>query len=170
MSQSWKVSWFPIHSIATVDGKHKKVIKATAKDIVKKFLENMNDQRENVKEQRQAIFSDFPIEGSPNVIIEDQTYVLSTAAVENANQSKSKMHIFFNSISIRCLFKFNDMKIQHYFTFEFCRVWGQSIGPRLAWGHRVRGKLTSQQKELPDQVFLLSYYYIAHNNFFFENC
>ena len=77
-----------------MDGKHKKVIKATAKDIVKKFLENMNDQRENVKEQRQAIFSDFPIEGSPNVIIEDQTYVLSTAAVGNANQSKSKMHIF----------------------------------------------------------------------------
>ena len=32
-------------SIATVDGKHKKVIKATAKEIVKIFLKNMNDQR-----------------------------------------------------------------------------------------------------------------------------
>ena len=76
-------------SIATVDGKHKKVIKATAKEIVKIFLKNMNDQRKNVKKEqkKQAIFSEFPIEGLPNVIIEDQTYVLSSAA---GNPSKSE--------------------------------------------------------------------------------
>ena len=70
-------------------GKHKKVIKATAKEIVKIFLKNMNDQRKNVKKEqkKQAIFSEFPIEGSPNVIIEDQTYVLSSAA---GNPSKSE--------------------------------------------------------------------------------
>ena len=77
-------------SIATVDGKHKKVIKATAKEVVKIFLKNMNDQRKNVnkmEQKKQAIFSEFPIEGLPNVIIEDQTYVLSSAA---GNQSKSE--------------------------------------------------------------------------------
>ena len=49
----------------------------------------MNDQRKNVKKEqkKQAIFSEFPIEGLPNVIIEDQTYVLSSAA---GNPSKSE--------------------------------------------------------------------------------
>ena len=73
-----------------MDGKHKKVIKATAKEVVKIFLKNMNDQRKNVnkmEQKKQAIFSEFPIEGLPNVIIEDQTYVLSSAA---GNPSKSE--------------------------------------------------------------------------------
>ena len=50
-----------------MDGKNKRVIKSTAKNVVKKFLDDMRDQR-NV-----AIFSNFPIQGSPNVTIEDHT-------------------------------------------------------------------------------------------------
>ena len=53
----------------------------------------MNDQRKNVnkmEQKKQAIFSEFPIEGLPNVIIEDQTYVLSSAAGNPGNPSKSE--------------------------------------------------------------------------------
>ena len=72
-----------------MDDKHKKVVKATAKEIVKKFLENMNAQRK--AEQSQAIFSEFPIEGLPNVIIEDQTYVHSSSAAAGNQSKRSKI-------------------------------------------------------------------------------
>ena len=87
-----------------MDGKHKKVIKATAKEIVKIFLKNMNDQRKNVKKEqkKQAIFSEFPIEGLPNVIIEDQTsaFNLPDSSIRTTIQILN-LHYHFGLISKR---------------------------------------------------------------------
>ena len=41
-----------------------------SKEVVKKFLQDMKAQR-NIKTKISAIYSNFPIEGAPNVTIED---------------------------------------------------------------------------------------------------
>ena len=50
----------------------KRVIKGSAKSVVKQFLKNL---RQNPKEsdKTSAVFERFPIEGNPDVIIEDQS-------------------------------------------------------------------------------------------------
>jgi len=79
-------------SSTQINGKNKRVVKSTAKNAVKKFLDDMKDQR-NV-----AIFSNFPIQGSPNVTIEDHTKSLSVEALnvnphpeENVNRLPRKI-------------------------------------------------------------------------------
>ena len=70
------------------------MIKSTAKEVVKKFLEDMKTQR-NVAE---AIFSQFPSEGYPNVIIEDLTKVYNSTNnndIKDGDNAKSKDLFFF---------------------------------------------------------------------------
>ena len=85
------------------------MIKSTAKEVVKKFLEDMKTQR-NVAE---AIFSQFPSEGYPNVIIEDLTKVYNSTNkndIKDGDNAKSKDLFFLLRKNL----------IVHFFLF-FCR-------------------------------------------------
>ena len=75
------------------------MIKSTAKEVVKKFLEDMKTQR-NVAE---AIFSQFPSEGYPNVVIEDLTKVYNSTHnndddIKDGDETKSTFFFSTNRV------------------------------------------------------------------------